>query len=182
MGLMVALWSSVHRKANSISPLIRRSGLTGWPRSPLSVLWDNRVALAPTAKAACHAAGRPIAPFTSTTTSTSLRTTDHLTIDYLEQMAAKLQSYMAALSFAEPAHRPTFLCLQTSATIVSPGVASFVSLSPLHFILFLPLSEQSLSTTELDAFLFNRYNRRGNGLEKSCEQFLVFASAMLESQ
>jgi hypothetical protein len=40
----------------------------------------------------------------------------------------------------------------------------------------------SLSTTELDAFLFNRYNRRGNGLEKSCEQFLVFASAMLESQ
>jgi hypothetical protein len=52
----------------------------------------------------------------------------------------------------------------------------------LTFILFLPLSEQSLSTTELDAFLFNRYNRHGNGLEKSCEQFLVFASAMLESQ
>ena len=48
----------------------------------------------------------------------SLGTTDHLTIDCLEQMAAKLQSYMAALSFAELDHGPTFLCLQTSATVV----------------------------------------------------------------
>ena len=48
-----------------------------------------------------------------------LGTTDHLTIDCLEQMAAKLQSYMAALSFAEPGHGSTFLSLQTSATVVN---------------------------------------------------------------
>src|SRR6266700_3386017 len=47
-----------------------------------------------------------------------LGTTDHLTIDCLEQMAAKLQSYMATLSLAELDHGPTFLCLQTSATVV----------------------------------------------------------------
>src|SRR6266851_5303210 len=97
MGLLAPMWSSVHKMENSCSHQIPLHGLTGWRRSLLSVLWASRGVLPPIAKAACHAAGQLIAPFTSTITSTSLRTTDHLTIDCLEQMAAKLQSYLAAL-------------------------------------------------------------------------------------
>jgi hypothetical protein len=89
--------SSVRTRENSGSLPIRRSGLTGWPPSRRSALLASKGVLGPIAKGACRGAGQPIAPFISTTTSTSLRTTDHLTIDRLEQMAAKLQSSMVAL-------------------------------------------------------------------------------------
>src|SRR5712692_1416221 len=118
MGLLAPMWSSVRKMGNFCSHRIPLRGLTGWRRSLLSVLWASRGVLPPIAKAACHAAGRLIAPFTSTITSTILASTSHLTIDGLEQMAAKLQSYMASLSFAEPDHVPPFLCLPTSATVV----------------------------------------------------------------
>src|SRR5579859_6618070 len=58
------MFSSVLRQENFPFPPIRLSGLTGWRRSPLSVLLVSSVALPPTANptgAARHGPGEPIA-------------------------------------------------------------------------------------------------------------------------
>ena len=60
------------QEGDSTSRLIRRRGLTGWRRSLLSVLSASKAVSRPIAKAACHGAGQPIAPCTSTATSTIL--------------------------------------------------------------------------------------------------------------
>lgn len=59
----VSMCSSVHRRGCFLSPLIRQSGLTGLPHSPLSALSAHWAVLPPTAKAR-RACGKPIAPST----------------------------------------------------------------------------------------------------------------------